>query len=38
MNLDLLNRGFIPEEICLKLPDTFSDVEKLASRTTKSPG
>ena len=30
MNLELLNRGFIPEEICLKLPDTFSDVEKLA--------
>ena len=30
MNLELLNRGFIPEEICLNLPDTFSDVEQLA--------
>ena len=30
MNLELLNHGFIPEEICYKLPETFSDVEKLA--------
>ncbi|MDC3256838.1 indoleamine 2,3-dioxygenase [Acidimicrobiia bacterium] len=35
MNLDLLDKGFIPEEICLKLPDTFSDIEKLASELPK---
>ena len=28
MNLDLLDKGFIPEEICLKLPDNFSDIEE----------
>jgi len=35
MNLDLLDKGFIPEEICLKLPDNFSDIEKLASELPK---
>ena len=35
MNLDLLDQGFIPEEICLKLPDNFSDIEKLASELPK---
>ena len=27
MNKDLLEKGFIPEEICTKLPKAFEDVE-----------
>ena len=31
MNKDLLEKGFIPEEICLKLPKAFEDVEDISS-------
>ena len=35
MKLEILDQGFIPKEICLELPETFSDVEKLASELPK---
>ncbi len=31
MNKDLLEKGFIPEEICTKLPKAFEDVEDISS-------
>ena len=31
MNKDLLEKGFIPEEICLELPDGFKEVEEISS-------
>ena len=31
MNKDLLEKGFIPEEICIKLPKAFEDVEDISS-------
>ena len=31
MNKDLLEKGFIPEEICTDLPDGFKDVEEISS-------
>jgi|TARA_B000000477_G_scaffold123593_1_gene129381 indoleamine 2,3-dioxygenase len=35
LNLDILNQGFIPKDICLELPEAFSDVEKLAAELPK---
>ncbi len=31
MNKDLLEKGFIPEEICTDLPDGFKDIEEISS-------
>ena len=35
MNHETLDSGFIPNEICEKLPTGFEDIEKLASELTK---
>ena len=34
MNKDLLEKGFIPEEICTDLPDGFKDIEEISSLET----
>ena len=36
MNKDLLEKGFIPEEICTNLPDGFKDVEEISSSLHKT--
>ena len=35
MNQEILDSGFIPNEICEKLPSGFDDIEKLASELPK---
>ena len=35
MNQEILDSGFIPNEICEKLPAGFDDLEKLASELPK---
>ena len=35
LNLEILNQGFIPKVICLELPESFSDIEKLAAELPK---
>ena len=31
MNKDLLEKGFIPEQICTNLPNGFEDIEEISS-------
>ena len=31
MNKELLQKGFIPDEICKVLPEGFQDIEEIAS-------
>ena len=35
MNLEILDSGFIPNQICEKLPASFDDIENLASELPK---
>ena len=36
MHQEILDIGFIPNQICEKLPASFDDIENLAKQTSKS--